>query len=48
MALTIPRSKPVYIFPFYVKGKKTAKQNKPNKHKPPQGTLRGFVGIIWM
>lgn len=55
MALTTSRSKSVPVFPFYVKAKKKKKKptkEKPNKgalqSKPPQGTLRGFVGIIWI
>lgn len=57
MALTTPSSESLPVLPFYVQAKKTQKQTKkpaegkPNKgtlqSKPPQGTLRGFVGILF-
>jgi len=47
MALTAPEAS-LCAFSLFMSGQKNPKPNQKTKHKPPQGTLGGFVGIIWM
>lgn len=50
MPLTTARSESLPVFPL--KKKQSPQKKKPNKgtlqSKPARGTLRGFVGILWI